>query len=147
MRWRKNVAKRGAKTKLTPELQEKFCGAIRKGATVEMAAAFCSIGRTAIYEWIKKGKAQGTGAYADFANAAHEAHQAFGLTLVQRHLVLAVETKNTNAIQWQLERRFPETFARAGDRPEVDEGQAQQAESMAMRLLLELREAKEGGDG
>ena len=137
------MAKRGRQTKLNDRVREDFCAAIEKGATIEMAAASIGVGYSTIFDWLKRGKTEGGGIYREFSESAREAQCRFGLQLVQRHLVIAVQTNNCNAIQWQLERRFPEVFARPADRP-ATEATAAEAESLAVQLLQALRSHGDG---
>ena len=45
-------------TKLTPDVQQKICTAIQGGNYIETASAFAGIGKTALYEWLKRGGAE-----------------------------------------------------------------------------------------
>lgn len=61
--------KRGAKTKLTPELQKKMCDMIAAVATVQEAAYACGIVPQTVYQWIDKGERDPSSVYAEFVEA------------------------------------------------------------------------------
>lgn len=74
-------------TKLTPDVQAKICTAIQAGNYIETASAFAGIGKTALYEWLKRGGDElarvaksgrlrvrvGEAIYVEFTNAVEEA--------------------------------------------------------------------------
>jgi hypothetical protein len=107
---------RRAKSKLTPELQEKILLHLRVGAYVETAAACAGIHKDTFYEWMKKG-ARGVAPYATFADAVHKAiAESESRDLAT---VLKASAKYWQAAAWRLERRFPEKYGR-NDRVKVD---------------------------
>lgn len=126
-----------AKTKLTPELQEKILLHLRVGAYVETAAACAGIHKDTFYEWMKKG-ARGIAPYAAFADAVHRAiAESESRDLAT---VLKASTKFWQAAAWRLERRFPEKYGR-NDRVKVDA----KVEHDGASLITKLARLIEGG--
>ena len=133
-----------AKSKLTPELQEKVVNLLRRGNYVETAAACVGISRDTFYEWMKKG-AKGVKLYGAFAQVVHQAlaeSEAMDLAIIQR-----ASTTQWQAAAWRLERRFPEKYGRH-DRTKV-EGKIDvdvSGGALASKLARLLAGAKEDED-
>jgi transposase len=107
---------RKAKTKLTPEVQEKILLHLRVGAYVETAAVCAGISKDTFYDWMKKG-ARGQKPYVAFAEAVHKAvAESESRDLAT---ILKASTKYWVAAAWRLERRFPEKYGRF-DRMKVE---------------------------
>ena len=68
-----NKVRPGAPTKLTPELQKKFCGYIREGQFISTAAHLCGVAADTVHLWIRKGNASDSGEYFEFAEAVRKA--------------------------------------------------------------------------
>ncbi len=68
------MAKAGRPSKLTPDVQEGICNAIRDGLTYEQAAIFNGIGESTFYAWKAKGDKQKSGVYSDFVEAIKKAN-------------------------------------------------------------------------
>lgn len=62
----------GFPSKLTPEMQAKFCELLMKGNFVETVCKACGVHYTTWRDWIRKGE-RGIEPYASFYNAVHEA--------------------------------------------------------------------------
>jgi hypothetical protein len=128
---------RKAKSKLTPELQEKILLHLRVGAYVETAAACAGIHKDTFYEWMKKG-ARGIAPYAAFADAVHKAiAESESRDLAT---VLKASTKYWQAAAWRLERRFPEKYGR-NDRVKVEA----KVEHDGASLIAKLTHLIDGG--
>jgi hypothetical protein len=128
---------RKAKSKLTPELQEKILLHLRVGAYVETAAACAGIHKDTFYEWMKKG-ARGIAPYAAFADAVHKAiAESESRDLAT---VLRASTKYWQAAAWRLERRFPEKYGR-NDRVKVEA----KVEHDGASLITKLAHLIDGG--
>ncbi len=70
--------RRGRRTLLTVELQERICVFIRQGAYYYSAAAACGISRQTFFEWLARGEGRdqeraGNRRYAEFARAVRRA--------------------------------------------------------------------------
>lgn len=93
------------RTKLTPVVQQRIVGAIKTGATYELAAQFGGITRATLWLWLRKGQDQKRGIYRTFFD---EFKSAEAQSCVR---ALAVVNKSANdgswqAAAWLLERRF-----------------------------------------
>ena len=105
-----------AKSKLTPELQDKILLHLRVGAYVETAAACAGIHKDTFYEWMKKG-ARGLAPYRAFADSVHKAvAESESRDLAT---ILKAAQSQWQAAAWRLERRFPEKYGR-NDRMKID---------------------------
>jgi hypothetical protein len=96
----------GRPTKLTPEVREEVCQAIRAGNYLETAAAYAGITRETFYDWMRKGRAQKSGAHVDFVDAVEKA-------LADAEMFALQTITNANewqAAAWRLERRYPERW-------------------------------------
>lgn len=104
----------GRRSKLTPETQEAICENIRLGMTYEDAAQAAGVCNTTFYEWRKRGEAQKSGKYAEFAKALSGAEadgQRERLEFIRAH-----HRKDWRSAAWIQERRHPDTW---GPRQEV----------------------------
>jgi transposase len=127
-----------SRTKLTPEITDKLCRAIRMGITNEDAASMANIGRSTFYRWKQRGKAAKSGAYRDFWDHIKRAEVECKAILLKRVHDAAsgnqeiVETREVvrdggvvevitttkrlppawQAAAWILERKFPDEFGR-----------------------------------
>jgi transposase len=70
---------------LTPQLQKAFCAQLVSGCTYETAAAAIEVSKSAITQWMAKGRTQERGKYADFLRAVEKARA----EVVQRLLARA----------------------------------------------------------
>ena len=104
----------GRATKLTAEVQESICQAIRAGNTKEVAAEFVGIDRTTLFEWIARGKGTDerprTARFADFADAVAKAEAAAVVRNVA--IIEQAAAKNWQAAAWWLERRHRGEWAK-----------------------------------
>ena len=135
----KPTGKRGAKVKLTPEIQEKICRALSVGSYMETAAAFVGVHKSTLYEWLKLGAIATKGQYKEFSDAVdralaqaevkdltHISNAAMGepkfKTDDKGNKVIGLDGKpiqigwviqpNWNAAAWKLERRYPKSWGR-----------------------------------
>tara|TARA_R100000808_G_scaffold25028_1_gene60619 strand:+ start:5570 stop:6040 length:471 start_codon:yes stop_codon:yes gene_type:complete len=93
----------GRKSKLTPELQEKFCEGISLGMTYRLACGYVGIGETTFYRWLQEAD-QGHTAQREFREAIKAAEAtgaAHSLVVIRR----AAEEGSWQASAWLLERR------------------------------------------
>jgi len=64
-----------AKLKLTDEVLEKICNAIRLGATYKDAAIGVGVGETTFYRWMRRGEKAKSGVYRKFWQAIQRANR------------------------------------------------------------------------
>lgn len=99
----------GAPTKLTPEVQAEIVRNLASGCYIETACAVAGIGKTSYYDWLKRGEA-GEEPYAGFLNAVRKAeHKA---ELRANAIIQAEGEKDPKHLEWWLERKFPDRWAR-----------------------------------
>ena len=109
-----------------------------------MAAARCGITSTTVYNWLAKGRERESGIYVEFLVAAGEATKKCGLRWLAEIQTLAKQKQDWKAYAWLLERRFPHDFAKVSERPAAEIESAEEAESLAVKLLEALREERNG---
>ena len=99
----------GRKPKLTPQVQEKICSAIRAGNYAVVAAAYGGICKTTFYKWLDLGE-KGREPYVAFADAIKKA-DADDET---RSVAIIADAARTQwqAAAWHLERKHKERWAR-----------------------------------
>jgi len=141
------MAKRGRKTKLTPELQEKICNYIENGYTIEQACALAGINVATYYNWKKWGRQAKSGKFFEFFKAAETSEKVAEAKFLSTILKAAVgdpEKKvkgDWKAAAWYLERKNPQQFARRDFlRQDV---KAKVQEDVKLSLLDELKKAEE----
>jgi len=101
----------GRPTKLTPELQERICLAIRAGNYIEVAASFAGIHKDTLYAWLKRGARASSGVYREFSDALEKALADSEAADVAR-ISKAVEQGHWQAAAWRLERKHPQRWGR-----------------------------------
>src|SRR5262245_5709675 len=95
----------GRPCKLTPEVRERLCTAIRAGNYYEAAAAYASITYGSLRKWIQKGRAARRGKYFAFLQAIKKAEADAEATVVAQWRQQIPE--NWQAARDFLARRFP----------------------------------------
>lgn len=103
----------GRPSKLTPEVQERICQAIRAGNYYEAACAYAGIDYSTFRRWIIKGEKAKSGRYHNFCEAIKRAEHEAEVRLVamwQKHM-----PENWQAIATFLERRYPDRWGRRMD--------------------------------
>jgi transposase len=99
--------------KLSLEIQESICQAIRAGNYIETAAAFAGIDKTTLYDWLKRGARAKGSADAVFVGFSHSVQKALSDSEVTDVATIGVAAKeNWQAAAWRLERKFPERWGR-----------------------------------
>jgi len=141
------MAKRGRKTKLTPELQERICNYIENGYTIEQSCALAGINVATYYNWKKWGRQAKSGKFFEFFKAAETSEKVAEAKFLSTILKAAVgdpEKKvkgDWKAAAWYLERKNPQQFARRDFlRQDV---KAKVQEDVKLSLLDELKKAEE----
>ena len=100
-------------SKLTPEVQERICQAIRAGNYYEAACAYAGIDYSTFRRWIVKGEKAKSGKYHNFCEAIKRAEHEAEVRMVaqwQKHM-----PENWQAIATFLERRYPDRWGRRMD--------------------------------
>ena len=93
----------GRKTKLTPDLQAKFCQGIKLGMTYRLACGYVGIRESTFYRWLQEAE-QGHDRQKEFKEAVKAAEAtgaAHSLAVIHR----AAEEGSWQASAWLLERR------------------------------------------
>jgi len=148
----------GRPSKLTPEVQETICRAIRRGCYIETAAALGGIHKDTFYEWLKRGNRQSKGKYREFSDAVKKAlaeaesrelkiidKAAQGYTVVKTKRVEHPDGKveetheeshrfNWQAAAWKLERCFPDRWTRRLTVSSGDEDQNEQPTELVREM-------------
>lgn len=113
----KTQRKRGRRTKLKPEVQDKIVSAIRAGNYACVAAEYAGISAATFYVWLQRGSEEKKGAYRDFLDAVKKAEseaEVRAVAMVQKHMA-----ENWQAGMTYLERKFPDRWGRR-DRLKVE---------------------------
>lgn len=100
----------GRPTKLDAGVQERIMDAIRKGATIEMAAQYGGISGATFYNWQQRGR-EGERPFVEFFEAL-KAAEAEGVVTCLTHITTAAQSGAWQAAAWILERRYPATYGR-----------------------------------
>lgn len=107
-----------AKSKLTPELQEKFCDAIENGDSILGACGYVGIDESTYYKWMKKAEeAKGRSKFVKFKECVDKA-KAKALHNFEQ-VITRASTEHWQAAAWMLERRHPNMYGKR-DKIEAD---------------------------
>ncbi len=104
------MARRGRRSKLTPEVQETICRYVRQGLTYETAARAAGISESTFYRWRARGEKAQRGKFRQFWEAVKKAEAEAEQRLVER--ILAASRDSWQAAAWILERRYPDRWGR-----------------------------------
>ena len=120
-------------SKLTAELQTRFCAHIAEGMNISDSCAAVGISRKTLYNWLNKGEAEESERYTDFYSAYQLALQSSYQSLLQQVLdgdcqvrteldadgnvikVVRTETRSWRQAAWLLEKRFPRLFGEGAE--------------------------------
>jgi transposase len=120
----------GRRTKLTPDLQMRFCQVINAGNYYVAACAHVGISYTNFREWMKRGAKQRRGKFREFRDAVKKAEADAEVRMVaqwQKHM-----PENWPAIRDFLGRRHPDRWA--DNRKEIAEIKKQIAQLEAVHV-------------
>lgn len=95
--------KQGRPVKLTDEIQEKVCNAIRLGSYIETAVIYAGVPKSTFYDWLKTDKS--------FSDAIQRAMAESELRMLRR-LDGSAEKGSIAAQCWIMERRFQNRWGR-----------------------------------
>ena len=130
---KKHPGRTGRPSKLTPELQERICEAIRAGNYIETSAARVGINKTTLYNWLTKGGREVTRVeaglakgrrckvtakaqpYVDFLDAIKRAEADAEARDVA--IIAKAALKQWQAAAWRLERKH---YSRWGRRQAIE---------------------------
>ncbi len=102
-------------SKLTKEVREKICRAIKAGNYPGVAAKSAGISEPTFYRWMEEGRASESGPHREFYDAVERAEaESEALAVAWISKAMPVEWRAAMAV---LERRFGERWARR-DRPD-----------------------------
>lgn len=104
--------------KLTPDVQDRFCTAIRRGNSVEVACTKAGIGVRTFYLWCEHGRQQKQGIYRDFIDAVNAAYADVEDDVVNTGLQLAL-AGDLKAIDWWLKHRRSKQWGEKEKKEEV----------------------------
>jgi transposase len=132
--------KRGRKTKLTKQVQQKIVDAVRAGNYLEVAAAYAGVGENTLHEWIARGEGRDThrsktALYTDFAEAVKMARAEAEATAVA--VVRMAMSENWQAAMTFLERSFPSRWSRRTEVVGADGGSLQVSITELAQLMVE----------
>lgn len=103
----------GPVPKLTPDVQNQVCTAIRAGNYIETSAAYAGISKATLYAWLTKGRRSSAAAdrpYREFVAAVERALAEAEVGDVAR--IKAAAEFQWQASAWRLERKYPERWGR-----------------------------------
>jgi hypothetical protein len=102
-----------AKTRLTPELQEKILNLIKQGNYVKTACLACGIHESTFYKWVQRGESAKSGKFFEFVESLNEAKAIADIYFVQNIRKAGENYKvpgNWKAMQYLLQARNPEDW-------------------------------------
>ncbi len=114
----------GRPSKLTPEIQDKICNAIRAGNYIETASAYVGIHKSTLYDWLKRGAREKErvlknpraktrkreAPYVVFSDAVEKALAEAEVRAVW--IISKASEEQWQAAAWKLERMFPGRWGR-----------------------------------
>lgn len=104
------IKKTGGPSKLTDDIVNKICEAIKLGMTYEDASVFAGVTRRTFQNWLKEGRA-GNEKYREFLEKIENA-EVTGMAVNLSNIHKASQAGSWQAGAWLLERRHPEKFGR-----------------------------------
>ena len=104
------MADNGRPSKLKPEVIEKIVQALTVGNYRKQAALYAGIDDGTLRRWMKRGRAEPEGPYADFRAAVLEAESKAQI-MAMGCVTKAIREGDWKAAAWMLERRLPEHYA------------------------------------
>ena len=102
----------GRTLKLTEEVQDKICVAIRLGNDKKVAAALAGVSETTFYRWLEMAELPNAKKeYREFRESIERAEAEAEVTRIAR-ITQAADNGTWQAASWWLERKFPERWGR-----------------------------------
>jgi len=105
-----SVVKRGRKTKLDEERQEKLLRAIRVGNDKKVACALAGISETTLYRWLELSQKKNARAELRQFRESLERAEAEAEVLKVSRIAQAADNGRWQAAAWWLERKYPERW-------------------------------------
>lgn len=137
------MGKPGRPTKLTPEVEEKILRALRGGNFREVAAAYAGVAKRTFLDWMKAGKDNPDSRMGEFRARVVEAEKGAELHAVAT--IIKAGGKDHRAMEWFLERKFPERWGRtAAQKHEVTGSIGVSLDSLVAASLIPKDDKGEG---
>ena len=133
----------GRPSKLTSEVQQKICDAIKRGNYYDVACEFAGIGRSTFFRWKNAGEKAKSGKYKDFWDAIKKAESEAEVMYVER-IREAAEDGQWTAAAWYLERKYPDRWGRNRENKSPDTTE-ETGEDVDLEAIS--RAAEEAGNG
>jgi len=105
---------KGSLPELTPEIANRICLHIGRGAYIETACALCGISKDTFYRWLRIAKSESPTIAAIELSDAVERAMAEAETRFLNIIDCAAEGGAWQAAAWRLERMFPSKWGRQG---------------------------------
>lgn len=152
-RKKKHPGRTGRPTKLTPELQEEICAAIRAGNYIEPSAARAGVDKSSLYSWFKKagveldrvrrGRDKGRNCrvsarlqpYVDFLEAVKKAEAEAEARDVA--IIAKAALKQWQAAAWRLERKH---YTRWGRKQAIEYKEEKRGKKKVQKVKIGDRE-------
>ena len=128
----------GRPTKLSPEIQERICSALRDGNYESAAAASAGVGASTVRQWLQWGRDAKSARYVAFLTAVTRAREEAELRLVE--LWQEAMPNDWRAIAEFLARRYPMRWGRR-ERAEIAVGTTSNAapQHLSKKLLDQIK--------
>ena len=123
----------GRPSKLSPEIQERICSALRGGNYESAAAASAGVGSSTVRQWLQWGRDAKSARYVAFLTAVTRAREDAELRLVE--LWQEAMPNDWRAIAEFLARRYPERW---GKRERAEVTVSATADAVPQRLSKKL---------
>ena len=99
-------------SKLTTEVQERVCNAIRSGSSLAAAAGYAGVAEASVTEWLRLGRTlSGEPKHEQFADAVDQAYAEWEVAAVGRLYQLGIEG-DARSLMFLLERKLPGRWGR-----------------------------------
>jgi hypothetical protein len=130
----------GRPSKLTPEVIERICAALRAGTSFKTAAEFAGISEPTVHAWMLKGRNAKSGKFREFWQKVTRAR---GVAKVSYVNVIrkAASEGDWQAAKWALAHIEPESYGAAAQKVEINANVAHQitiTDAQAINILEEL---------
>jgi transposase len=99
----------GRPTNLTPEVHTAFVAALKRSWYIETAASLVGVGRSTVYGWMRRGRKETEGPFAEFLDDVKKALAEQEAHCLDRIRVAGAD--HWQALAWLLERRYPNRWS------------------------------------
>src|SRR5262245_28587191 len=108
------MGRTGRPTKLTPEVQDQLCKALRTGCSLRDAALLAGIYPSTLQRWLARGRAEQQGGYCDLREAVTRARCLWRAAMLAQ--VRRASKRDWRAAAWALERLGGRRYRRKDER-------------------------------